>query len=217
MNDSMFSDETSRLFLLCTIELSTAVFRGLADTDCLALCEDGLADLHPLYKADKGNLAELCEKIAELEQLCDSHAEDRSGFCQLCSTEYVRLFVSNREGVPVPLYASCHTAGHRDHQVMAAPALAMQQRLNAVGLKTSGESNEPPDHISIQLEYLYYLLSTGWRDHDEIALENAADFVRNDMLPWVEELKAKLESHDRCGLYAGTAGVLTTLLKYVAA
>ncbi|MFV0348641.1 MAG: molecular chaperone [Halodesulfovibrio sp.] len=216
MNDSMFSDETSRLFLLCTIELSAAVFRGLAETDCLALCEEGLADLHPLYKADKGNLADLCGKIASLEQLCDSHAEDRSGFCQLCSTEYVRLFVSNREGVPVPLYASCHTA-ESERRVMAAPALAMQERLAAVGLKTSGESNEPPDHISIQLEYLYYLLSTGWRDHDGTALESAAGFVRTDMLPWVGELKAKLEAHDQCGLYSGTAGMLTTLLEYVAA
>lgn len=214
MNDSMFSDETSRLFLLCTIELATAVFRGMSTRDCLNLCEDGLADLHPLYKADKGALADLCEGITSLEQLCDSHSDDRTAFCERCATEYVRLFVSNRDGIPAPLYASCY---EEQRQVMAAPAMSMHERLAEAGLEPAGGSNEPPDHISIQLEYLYFLLSTGWRDDDKVARDHAAEFVRKEMLPWTQELACRLSRHDSSGFFSGTATILTTLLRHIAA
>ncbi len=222
MNDFIFYDRTARLFLLCAIELCASVFRGLQPEDCLQLCTDGLADLEPLYKADKGNLVDLCEAIAELETFTRSHATDYPALCELCSREYERLFATNTSERLVPLTASGHAGLGRNTKEGetgtgdVTPMLAMKARLSAVGLEPRNTPHQPPDHLSTQLEYLYYLLSTGWRDADAEARAQATDFVRSEMQPWCARLVQALHIHDRCGLFAGTANVLTSMLHYIA-
>ena len=87
---------------------------------------------------------------------------------------FIRLFVSTR-GRIIPPYQSCY---ENDGRLMMGPgAVEMKKRLAARGLAVDGQLNEPPDHISVELEYLYFLLETGWIGNDSRSLFEAGDFA----------------------------------------
>jgi TorA maturation chaperone TorD len=71
----------------------------------------------------------------------------------------VRLFISNRTGITAPLFHSCYASG--DGLLMGEPARMMREVLAAQGLDLAETVHEPPDHLSIELEYLYYLRERG--------------------------------------------------------
>jgi TorA-specific chaperone len=98
---------------------------------------------------------------------------------------YVRLFVSHYGGVQAPLYESCYAATETGVMapLMGAPAMAMKQRLRQKGLFIGSDIHDPPDHISIELEYLYFLLDKGWREGNPRLIHEAATFAAQIMLP----------------------------------
>lgn len=108
--------------------------------------------------------------------------------------EYVRLFISDRQGIRAPLYASCYAAAEPGERapLMGEPALAMQDRLHSQGLSLADDIGEPPDHLSIELEYLYFLLKKGWSDNDDKMVDEASSFATTIMLPWIMKLQQAL-------------------------
>ena len=91
----------------------------------------------------------------------------------------MRLFVSDREGVTAPLYESCYakTESGEKALLMGAPAIDMKNRFESKGLRLSKDIHEPPDHISIEIEYLYFLLAKGRSDGDENLINQASSFA----------------------------------------
>ncbi len=80
----------------------------------------------------------------------------------LLQTEYERLFTDIGTPAVVPLYE----AGHLEERprIRNESALSMCSRLTNAGLDIPLNSSEPPDHLSIELEYLYHRLATGWSE-----------------------------------------------------
>ncbi|MBI4763331.1 MAG: molecular chaperone TorD family protein [Deltaproteobacteria bacterium] len=111
---------------------------------------------------------------------------------------HVRLFISDRQGIRTPLYASCYEGEtpSETRPLMGEPALAMQLRYLSKGLSLAEDIGEPPDHLSIELEYLYFLLEKGWAEKDDLLLEEAFSFSSGIMLPWVMNLKHRLASFE---------------------
>ena len=113
---------------------------------------------------------------------------------QCLEEEYIRLFISDRQGIRAPLYASCY--GTEDNGepalLMGEPALEMIKRFESKGLSLANNIHEPPDHLSIELEYLYFLLERGWGEKDDSLLEEALSFGSETMAPWVMKLQQRL-------------------------
>ncbi|MBI5604047.1 MAG: molecular chaperone TorD family protein [Deltaproteobacteria bacterium] len=110
--------------------------------------------------------------------------------------EYVRLFISDRQGIRAPLYASCYVTeepGERS-PLMGEPAQAMKERFESKELSLADDVGEPPDHLSIELEYLYFLLEKGWVEDEAPLLKEAGQFASEIMLPWVGQLQQRLEA-----------------------
>jgi putative dimethyl sulfoxide reductase chaperone len=107
---------------------------------------------------------------------------------------YVRLFISDRQGIKTPLYASCYEGEGfgETTPLMGEPAQAMKQRYLSKGLSLAEDIGEPPDHLSIELEYLYFLLEKGWADKDDLLLEEAFSFGSEIMFPWVQKFEKRL-------------------------
>ena len=85
---------------------------------------------------------------------------DATALCEALETTYVRLFISGKGGIRVPLYQSCHAFDGAP--LMGPSAVRMQRRIEAVGLSLTGNAScEPPDHLAVELEYLYFLLERG--------------------------------------------------------
>lgn len=131
---------------------------------------------------------------------------------------YVRLFLSDREGITAPLYESCYAniKSGKKALLMGEPAINMKRRFESKGLSLSNQIHEPPDHISIELEYLYFLLAKGWSDGDEDLINEALTFASEIMLPWVSDFQARLAFEKKCRFYPLMASILAAILEIIA-
>jgi TorA maturation chaperone TorD len=157
------------------------------------------------------------ETLTEIKSVLNKFTSAEALFHHL-EEAYVRLFVSDRTGVIAPLYASCYasTASGEKALLMGEPAIDMKKRFVSKGLSLSNEIHEPPDHISIELEYLYFLLDKGWADDDRDLIREASAFVADVMLPWVSKFQTGLEAEKKCRFYPLMASMLKTILENIA-
>ena len=126
---------------------------------------------------------------------------------------YVRLFITAKGGIVAPLYESCYE--FEGAPLMGRAATEMKKRFEAQGLSVADNIQEPPDHLSIELEYLYFLLDRGWRDQNSGVIGEGSAFASNVMLPWVSELSEKLASEGECRFYPLIATILVEILNFI--
>ena len=99
---------------------------------------------------------------------------------------------------------------------MGPPAVMMKRRFESKGQALAETMHEPPDHLSIELEYLYYLLEKGWADGDRSLLAEAVSFAGEVMLPWVTLLRDRLDGEKECRFYPLVASLLVSVLSFLA-
>jgi TorA maturation chaperone TorD len=155
--------------------------------------------------------------IDELKAINASFAGEDDIFKYLEQT-YVRLFI-NSDGIIAPLYASCYAAGSapgEDAPLMGPPAVSMKERFESKGLSLGDHIHEPPDHLSIELEYLYFLLAKGWSDDDMALKDEAVTFAGEIMLPWVIKFQQRLVAIETEGrFYQLTTAILGAILRFI--
>jgi TorA-specific chaperone len=140
---------------------------------------------------------------------------------QCLEQTYVRLFINSRDGITAPLYASCYAAGSspgEDAPLMGPPAVLMKERFESKELSLGDHIHEPPDHLAIELEYLYFLLESGWSDDDAALKDEAVAFAGQIMLPWVVKFQERLAAVEtECRFYQLTTAILCTILRFIGA
>ncbi|MCF8041863.1 MAG: molecular chaperone TorD family protein [Desulfarculaceae bacterium] len=139
-------------------------------------------------------------------------AESSQALCEELETAYVATHVNSPQGAGAPLYHSCYVG---QGLVMGPPAGAMTLRLEQAGLSLGEKSGEPPDHLSVELEYLIFLLEEGLAGRRDQGASEAGDMARRFMLPWVKEF-AQRQDDAPSPLLPLAAKLLVALLEYVA-
>lgn len=143
---------------------------------------------------------------------------DADAMFQYLEEAYVRLFINSRDGITAPLYASCYVddkASGENAPLMGPPAVLMKNRLASKGLSLSETMHEPPDHLSIELEYLYFLLKKGWSENDPVIMSEAVFVAGEAMLPWVTSLRERIADEKQCRFYPLTISVAASILAYL--
>jgi TorA-specific chaperone len=143
---------------------------------------------------------------------------DENAIFQYLEEAYVRLFINSRQGTTAPLYASCYVddrSSGENAPLMGPPAVLMKQKLESRGLTLSETMHEPPDHLSIELEYLYFLLQTGWADNDPARLSESVTFAGEVMLPWTTILRKRIADEKVCRFYPLITSVAVSILAYL--
>jgi len=87
--------------------------------------------------------------------------------------------------------------------------------LAASGLAVDLDSNEPPDHLAIELEYLYHLLATGWSGDDPTPAAQGGEFAATVMLPWVRRFRDALAGADPHAVFLAAADLVVASLESV--
>lgn len=131
----------------------------------------------------------------ELEQ----RAED---FTELV-VDYARLFVGPFK-VLAPPYGSVYL--EKEGQVMGDSTVAVSRFYQEVGLKLDPELKDLPDHIAVELEFLYYLIFTG-RDRAY------RQFLAQYLIPWIDSFCDAVELGARTEFYRSLAKVTRGFLK----
>jgi TorA-specific chaperone len=152
--------------------------------------------------------------LSELDRLLERFSTPQALFSYL-EAGYVRLFINDLGGIPAPLYASCYE-DRETPRLMGAAALRMSSLLVELNLQMGDDLREPPDHLAVELEVLYYLLTrssnTGLPDHPV----QAADFAAREVLPWVRALNERLAPEVRCRFYSRATTLLVQVLAAIA-
>lgn len=97
---------------------------------------------------------------------------------------FVKLFISHSRGIAAPLYHSCYQEPRG--LLMREPAREMGKLLDMAGLEPASCSREPADHLCIELEYLFFLLSSLHESDDPDLHQFACEFAGDFMLPWIK-------------------------------
>jgi len=126
---------------------------------------------------------------------------------------YVRLFIRAKGGITAPLYESCYE--FEGAPLMGRAAAEMKERFEAKGLSVSETINEPPDHIAIELEYLYFLLDKGWGERDDALVAEAVEFASENMLKWMSKIYERLASEKKCLFYPLIVSILEDILRTI--
>jgi len=119
-------------------------------------------------------------------------------------TEYVRLFVNSPEGVLAPPHASFYTEGSLFGQA-AQEALTHYERFR---ITPDTSANEPPDHISYELEFLSFLCAMEQEALDQGRQEDAdglrkaqADFLCDLLIPWANRFCDRIVENANLAYY----------------
>ena len=139
--------------------------------------------------------------------------DDPENLFLILNEEYVRLFISNLNGVTAPLFESCYE--YENAPLMGPSAIRMKDFLDSAGLDISEDFNEPPDHLCIELELLYFILEKAWKSKKNGQLKEAEAFVSKVMLPWIDTFYNKLTSQYPDCFYTLSACILLEFLRSV--
>lgn len=154
-------------------------------------------------------------KILDQLKVVANGYSDPDHLCSALEETYVRLFVNARGGITAPLYQSCYA--HDNAPMMGAAAAEMLKRFESKGLSMGAEINEPPDHLSIELEYLYYLLETGWVKNSPELLDEAVSFAGDVLIPWLNQFFNRLPEDTASRCYLLSTSLLLSMLQSITA
>jgi TorA maturation chaperone TorD len=151
------------------------------------------------------------EIIASIEELKDNYTPD--DLKKELESEFVRIFINTRGGVNAPLYHSCY---HDEHNLlMKEPALEMSGLLEQAGMGLGPDIGEPPDHLCIELEYLFFLLSQPHLHNDQQLSGHTRMFARDFMLPWLEKFHIRIPENEAASFFAHSALAMNRLLSFI--
>ncbi|MGD9043420.1 MAG: molecular chaperone TorD family protein [Desulfobacterales bacterium] len=215
MDSSAISTKDQQQALLQLLKEMSIVFWGPDQEKCVALLKESV--FHPFEKISALPGFQISKTLTEIKSVLKKFTSADALYLYL-EEAYVRLFLSDIKGVTAPLYASCYanTKSGEKGLLMGEPAIDMKSRFESKGLSLSNEIHEPPDHISIELEYLYFLLAKGWSDGDKDLINEASTFAAEVMLPWVSEFQARLVVEKECRFYPLMASILAAILEIIA-
>lgn len=108
--------------------------------------------------------------------------------------EYVRLFINSMPEVPCPPYGSVYLEG----RCMGESTVELLELYQKYGLTT----DEMPDHIAVELEFLFYLHHLLERGE---AVESDLARILEHLDSWVPVFFKRIEEHDRTGFYSALA------------
>ena len=216
MNSIALGTYTQKSALLQSLQKLCSIFWG----PNLEKCQEILAEDYFLPFKVVGNVPgnDAQDTLEKLQDSIRSFSDVKTLFTYL-EEAYVRLFVNAMGGIAAPLYQSCYSdlmgIGAKA-SLMGESAVFMKQRFESKDLSMADALNEPPDHLAIELEYLYFLLEKGWADKDNELVAEAASFAGKSILPWVMQFRNQLKNETICLFYPLSATLLVAILTFIA-
>lgn len=119
--------------------------------------------------------------------------------------EHAKLFIGPF-GTVVPPYSSLHI--DEKPQIMGESTFEAYQYYLEAGIDMEAAFKEPPDHITAELEFMYYLICNYLNSNDEAFLDRQRAFVTSHLAQWVIRFAEKLEQHAASAYYRNL-GIIT--------
>lgn len=202
----------SQKVILEGIDALCCIFWGPDPDQCRTLLDGDFTSVFKTVEKELGkNIQEGFNKFKEIIK----KYEDPEELFLALNEEYVKLFISNLHGITAPLFESCYE--YKNAPLMGPAAIRMKDLLDDAGLDISEDFTEPPDHLCIELELLYYSLEKAWKAKSKKngQLRDVQIFVSDIMIPWVKTFYNRLSSEYPDCFYTVSANILLELLRSI--
>lgn len=161
------------------------------------------------------NLREVCPDAApfaqRMQETLASYSEEE------LVVEYARLFVGPF-GLKAPPYGSIYLDG--DHTVMGSSTMETIGLYEQEGLARDEGFHELPDHIAVELEFMYYLsyrqveaLQKGETERAEAYRLKQEQFRTSFLVKWVPPFCTNIQQETDNGFYCALADCVTTYIQ----
>lgn len=129
--------------------------------------------------------------------LKDNREKDDEKFYEMIAVEYTRLF---KTAIP---YVSCspYESMYREDVIMGHSTLSVLDFYSKAGLNVIEKFQDLPDHVAVELEFLYYLTENGF-------IAPYDSFMNEHFSKWVPKFCEDVIKNDRIGYYGHAAGIL---------
>jgi putative dimethyl sulfoxide reductase chaperone len=126
--------------------------------------------------------------------------------------EFERLFVGP-DTIVAPLWESYYRS--KDRLLFGETTLQVREQYHRFGQQFSKENNEPDDHLTVELEFMTFLIehsftSSGSLDFDWI--EGQHYFLTHHLSQWIPMLCKQIIENTESDLYKGAALLLQQLI-----
>lgn len=132
------------------------------------------------------------------------------------AVEYARLFVGPYE-LKAPPYGSIYLDGER--RVMGNSTMEVIRLYEEAGLVMDKDFKELPDHIAVELEFMYYLIYKEAEALEKLEKEKALAlretrnrFFNRFLSPWVPSFCQKIKESTNNPFYINLADCLLTFI-----
>jgi putative dimethyl sulfoxide reductase chaperone len=202
----------SQKVILEGIDALCCIFWGPDPDQCRTLLDGDFTEVFETVDKELGK--SIHEGLGKFKSIIKGYDDPEELFLAL-NEEYVRLFISNLTGITAPLFESCYE--YENAPLMGPAAIRMKDLLDSAGLDISEDFTEPPDHLCIELELLYYTLEKAWKAKSKKngQLKDAQVFVSEVMLPWINTFYGTLDSEYPDCFYTVSANILLKLLRSI--
>ena len=156
---NLLNHETSRM----------GAFRLLSD--CYFMPDPGLSEKLENLEL---NMADVCEPAVGFIQSMRKEFEAGANLEPL-KVVFSKLFVGPYKLFATP-YGSVYLDGER--KIMGDSTLDVKNRYREAGLDTAKNFKDAPDHISAELEFMYYLIFKEIESFSNSDIESAIDFIQ---------------------------------------
>ncbi len=129
--------------------------------------------------------------------LNENREKNDEKFYEMIAVEYTRLFTTAIPHVPCPPYESMY----REEVIMGDSTLSVLDFYNKAGLNVIEKFHDLPDHVAVELEFLYYLTENGFSTQRD-------SFIKEHFSKWVPKFCEDVIKNDRIGFYGHAAGIL---------
>jgi len=155
-------------------------------------------------------LSHLSRPIAErIKSYVDSFDSPEELLLEL-QKEYTRMCFVSKPRL-VPLFESVY----REGKLFQDSTFAIARLYDEAGIKLTDEFRLPPDHITLELEFMSYLIyqemeaiKEGNRDNEEMAIYLQNETMERHLCDFVLQFADRLLQHARTPFYQGLGGVL---------
>jgi TorA maturation chaperone TorD len=164
----------------------------------------------------ESSLAELCDAAVESIQKMVKQFKDRANLEQI-RVDFAKLFVGPYKLLAAP-YGSVYLDGNR--KMMGDSTLDVRNRYRKAGLDTAKNFKDAPDHISAELEFMYYLIFKeieAFADSDTQTamsfIQQQKSFLEDHLMAWVPEFAQNIIENAENPFYPNLANVTQAFLK----
>lgn len=192
-------------------EFMSAQFATPPDTAMLALLADWASE--QIASGDTGEWLspEMKAGLAAIDGFFQEAGDDsREGLGEQVAIEYTRLFRGlKREYSPPPPYESVYR--EEDVRTFGEVTAVVRNQYRRHGFDVAPElTNEPSDHISLELEFMHLLCTKeaeALKAKDDEAASGLRlaqrEFLDEHLMTWTSSLRQEVEKFDRGGLFTG--------------